>query len=162
MFYNLSRGSTILENTSSTKLVIMVPMEDTKIAQLIKTDMKKRNQSIREYARTVGVSHPTIIAILEGDKPSLDTCKLLAPVLHIPVEEVLRMSELLPPERGVDPEVERIAHLANQLLDDEDKEELIRFLEMKLERQEREKVKNATRYHREPLRSFAVAEKKKP
>jgi transcriptional regulator with XRE-family HTH domain len=71
-------------------------MGDLNLANLIRIEMDRRNLSLRDFAKLSGTTHPTIRLILDGEKPSFDTCEKLAPVLHMSIESVLRAAGLLP------------------------------------------------------------------
>jgi len=120
-----------LENKFIAKLVNMFSMM---LRDLIKEEMNKRNLSIRDFAKLVGVSHPTISAVLNGEEPSFDLCRKLAPVLHIPLESVLLSAGLLPPASPDTEYAEQILHLLRQLSPQE-QEEILELLRFKAERQ---------------------------
>lgn len=101
-------------------------MSQPTIAQLVTDEIARRNLSIRDFARLVGVSHPTISAILSGDTPSYDVCGKLAPVLRTSLDATLRAAGLLPPS-STDPLTEEAEHLLS-LLSPDRREEAIRFI----------------------------------
>lgn len=77
--------------------------------QMIKARMKEENLGIRELARRVGVSHPTITDIVTyGNMPSFDTCNKLSKWLNISEEAGLRKSGLLPLKPETDEWVEEM------------------------------------------------------
>lgn len=119
-----------MENAFSTNLVIIFTMT---LIELIKNEMIKRNLSIREFAKLVGVTHPTISAILEGEEPSYDICRKLAPILHLPLETVLRAAGLLPPVSPDTEYQEEFFHLLSQLSPQE-RQEILELLRFKTER----------------------------
>ena len=84
--------------------------------QIIKTRMKDENLGIRELARKIGVSHPTITEIVTyGNMPSFDTCNKLSKWLNISEETGLRKSGLLPSEPDTDEWVEEMSDKINQI-----------------------------------------------
>jgi transcriptional regulator with XRE-family HTH domain len=86
--------------------------------QLMKNRMKEENLGIRELARRIGVSHPTITDIITyGNMPSFDTCNKLSKWLNIPEEAGLRKAGLLPPEPNSDEWVEEMTDKINQIKD---------------------------------------------
>jgi len=99
------------------------------LKDIVKSEMEKRGLSIREFAKFVGVSHPTISEILNGEEPSYDVCRKLAPVLHLPLERVLRAAGLLPPVDADTEYQEEFFYLLSQLSPQEQQEilELLRF-----------------------------------
>lgn len=77
--------------------------------QMIKARMKEENLGIRELARRIGVSHPTITDIVTyGNMPSFDTCNKLSKWLNISEEAGLRKSGLLPLKPETDEWVEEM------------------------------------------------------
>jgi len=86
--------------------------------QMIKTKMKEENLGIRELARRIGVSHPTITDIITyGNMPSFDTCIKLSKWLNISEETGLRRSGLLPLEPDSDDWVEEMNNKIGQIKD---------------------------------------------
>lgn len=66
--------------------------------KLIKSKMRDENLGIRELARVLGVSHPTVSRIVTyGQQPSFDTCVAIAVWLKKSEITVLREAGLLPP-----------------------------------------------------------------
>jgi len=45
--------------------------------------MNDENVGVREFARRLGVSHPTVSDVLAGGKPSLKTCRAIAKHRHM-------------------------------------------------------------------------------
>jgi len=115
------------------------------LKDLIKEEMDKRNLSIREFSKLVGVSHPTISAILNGDEPSYDLCRKLAHVLHMPLESVLRAAGLLPPVSADTEYEEHILHLFRQLPEEEQRRYL-ELLQFEVERQSNAKQKSRDKH----------------
>ncbi len=68
----------------------------TTLKDIVKSEMEKRGLSIREFAKLVGVSHPTISDILNGEEPSFDVCSKTCPILNLPLERVLRAAGTAP------------------------------------------------------------------
>ena len=115
-------------------MVIMFYMEDIFLVDLVKDEIARRNLSIREFSRLVGVSHPTISSLLNGEVPTYDLCKKLAPILHVPLEQMLRAAGLLPPKPNGNQKLDEALHVLSMLPPD-DLEELIQIARLKLERQ---------------------------
>jgi len=114
------------------------------LKDLLKKEMDRRNLSIRNLAKLVGVSHPTIISVLDGNKPSYDTCKKLAPFLHMPLEAVLRAGGLLDPVPSDTECEEQIIYLLRQLPPEEQKR-YMELLEFEVERQKKKQPKTKSR-----------------
>ena len=86
--------------------------------QVIKARMKEENLGIRELARRIGVSHPTITDIVTyGNMPSFDTCNKLSKWLNISEEAGLRKSGLLPLKPETDEWVEEMNDKIVQIKD---------------------------------------------
>lgn len=80
----------------------------------VKDKMDTDNIGVRELARIVKVSHPTITEIVTyGNMPSFDTCIALSNWLNIPEEAGLRMSGLLKPKQTYDEWVETMNYRLN-------------------------------------------------
>ena len=72
---------------------------------------------VRDAARLIGVSHPTVIDILNGKTPSFDVCTKIARAFGLPPETVFRAAGLLPPVSGED--FTDWLHMLEQLPQDE-------------------------------------------
>ena len=85
---------------------------------MIKARMKEENLGIRELARRIGVSHPTITDIVTyGNMPSFETCNKLSKWLNISEEAGLRKSGLLPLKPESDEWVEEMNNKIAQIKD---------------------------------------------
>ena len=63
----------------------------------LKGELESRNLGIREGARLIGISHPTLSDIVtNGKRPSFETCIAIASAFQMQPEKVLRLSGLLP------------------------------------------------------------------
>ena len=70
----------------------------TEFILFLKDKMKEQNLGIRELARVLGVSHPTVSRVVTyGHQPSFDTCLAIAEWLKQSQIFVLREAGLLPP-----------------------------------------------------------------
>lgn len=105
---------TKLVNTFIYKAVNMFYME-SKLGNLLVTEMKKRNLSSRDVAKSVNISHPLIGNIINGDQPSFETCIKLAPFLQLPDVEVMRIAGLIKPVPETTSEKEKLIYLFNKL-----------------------------------------------
>jgi len=139
-----------MEETITTNLVIMVLMA---LKDIVKLEMEKKGLSIREFAKLVGVSHPTISDILNGEEPSFDVCRKLAQILNLPLEGVLRAAGLLPPVSEDTEYQEEVLYLLSQLPPDEQR----RYLELLRFEVERQKSKTQSPSRKEkPARSVLI------
>lgn len=100
------------------------------------TNMQTNNLGIRETARRAGISHPLISDILNGGKPSLETCSVLAELFKTPPEEILRLAGLLPPKAEKDVIMERADYLMERLSPAK-QQQAIEYLEFLLTREEK-------------------------
>lgn len=104
----------------------------------IKHRMETENLGIRQLARKIGVSHPTVTELVTyGKKPSFDTCLALAEWLNQSPVSVLREAGLLPPGPGDEIVFEDWKFLLDQLTSAE-AEELREIAQMKIERRKRD------------------------
>jgi transcriptional regulator with XRE-family HTH domain len=86
--------------------------------QMIKARMKEENLGIRELARRIGVSHPTVTDIVTyGNMPSFDTCNKLSKWLNISEETGLRKAGLLPLKPDTDDWVEEMNDKITRITD---------------------------------------------
>lgn len=93
---------------------------------------KERGWGIRDAARVIGVSHPTISEISTyGKQPSFDTCVALANTFEVSPVWVMVLAGLLPEEtkNGYDLIIKNVVHQMGQM-DDVDKKEINDFTEM--------------------------------
>lgn len=119
--------------------------------QMIKARMKEENLGIRELARRIGVSHPTITDIVTyGNMPSFETCNKLSKWLNISEEAGLRKSGLLPLKPESDEWVEEMNNKIAQIKDPTRREMAKKVLDTLVEdehsgqhqRQEKSKTKS--------------------
>jgi transcriptional regulator with XRE-family HTH domain len=107
-------------------------MEKKKLVDLINEEISKRNLSIRDFAKLVGVSHPTISAILNGDTPTYDVCVKLAPVLHISLANTLQIAGLLPNNSIKSEKQDKLLYFFNQLPENLQMN-IIRYVQLQLD-----------------------------
>ena len=126
--------------------------KNTQLSDWLNTHMQLDNLGTRETARRAGISHPLISDILNGGKPSLETCSVLAELFKTPPEEVLRMAGLLPPKAQKDVIKERADYLM-QRLSPEKQQQAVEFLEFLVKQEE--KGEQHGRPNRRPAKSEA-------
>jgi transcriptional regulator with XRE-family HTH domain len=109
----------------------------------LKSEMNDRNLGIRDTARLVGVSHPTISEIVtNGKMPSYDVCIALATAFQKPHIWVLRLASLLPmAEDDAEWEIWK-AKLAK--FSPENRQRFLRLMETELQYQEEQTQRTAT------------------
>jgi len=89
---------------------------ETAIVSFLRKLMERRKRLPSQLAKTIGVSHPTVIRWLSGDDvPSTASCRKLAAYSGVPVVEILSMAGHLPEIAEVPParwpEFREYAHL---------------------------------------------------
>jgi transcriptional regulator with XRE-family HTH domain len=124
--------------------------EGEKLINAIQAELERRNLSIREFARLVGVSHPTISNILNGSKPTFELCEKLAPVLRISLVSVLYLAGLIPQTANIQTEEQQFLYLLH-LMDETTRDELLAFMKFKLEHKDANN--KATSRGKKPARS---------
>ncbi len=112
-------------------------MVESELNVLLNTEMKRRNLSLRDTAKLVGISHPVIANILAGETPSFETCIKIAPFLHMQEIQVMRIAKLIKPISSLTEEKEELLYLFDQLPDQE-KRSLLRFIRATLDAIKRE------------------------
>lgn len=101
--------------------------------------MDDDNLGVREFARRVGVSHPTISDILAGGKPSLKTVEAIAKYKRMPVSSVLQIAKIIQPPKMGDG-ADELVHI-NEMLNRENQEDVLDYAKLKLKKQEKDKKK---------------------
>jgi len=114
----------------------------------LKLNMETKNFGVRETARMAGISHPLISDIINGGKPSYETCLALGNLFKTPPEEVFRLAGLLPSKPKQDILMERADYLIEQLSPANQKKaieylEFLIFQEEKGEQREKQNRQNA-------------------
>jgi DNA-binding XRE family transcriptional regulator len=83
-------------------------------------------------AKKAHINQAAISRILSGQaKPSVDTCKSFARVFGIPVEEVYLAAGILSPKKD-DRLIKLIIHLAEQLPNEEEKQDAAEYIRLRL------------------------------
>lgn len=119
-----------MENISSTNSVILFCIMQTvppEFVHWLEDRLNEKNWGIREAARHIGVSHPTISDILTvGKTPSFDTCIAIARTFKAHPVYVLKLAGLLPKDSTdlEDKETGEMLMLFSQLSEDQ-QEQLI-------------------------------------
>lgn len=124
--------------------------EKFQLSEWLTTNMQIHNLSTRETARRAGISHPLISDILNGGKPSLETCTVLAVLFNSPPEQVLRLAGLLPPKPVKDVIQERADYLMERL-SQERQQQAIEFLEFLVSQEQKGEARG--RPNRRPAES---------
>jgi transcriptional regulator with XRE-family HTH domain len=132
----MSIVSTKLEDTYFTKVVrLLFVNEKIELASWLTSMMEKDNMGVREAARKIGVSHPTVSDILEGFQPSYATCQKVATAYKVPLTLVLQMANLLVQENLADDRKQEIDFIYDKL-NDEGRDELLEQGRLRLRIQE--------------------------
>ncbi len=98
----------------------------------LQSEIAARNWSLSELARRAHLSRGTLSNIINGNKGIGEaTCQSLARALHFPPEEVFRKAGLLPPKLDESPLDSRIQHLVSTLATEEDKRDILAYVELR-------------------------------
>lgn len=95
----------------------------------LRGQMERREWSVTRLARELGINHGTVSQWLSGDRhPSPASCKRIADVLFVDLDEVLTIAGHRDPDLDVDPNApgEQIAALARRIAWSEDRYEAVR------------------------------------
>ncbi|MGI6739863.1 MAG: helix-turn-helix transcriptional regulator [Brevefilum sp.] len=104
---------------------------DSKLGNLLVAEMKRRNLSSRDVAKIVGVSHPIIGNIINGEKPSFETCVKIAPFLRKSDVEVMREAGLIKPVSEITSQKEELLYKFDQL-NENDRQTILDMMEFLL------------------------------
>lgn len=102
-----------------------------KFGQWLLDELEKREMSQSDLARRSGLSQGTIsnmISSTRGVGP--DSLRAIAKALRLPIEQVYRAANLLPPPPDVDEEMEQILNEFDNL-SKQDQQEVLAFIHMK-------------------------------
>jgi len=102
--------------------------------------MEDDNLGVRELARAIGVSHPTVSELLATGKASLKTYKALAKYARMPLTNVLKIANVLSDPKS-DEKTQEVVYIMGSL-NEVNKEDVSDYAKMKLQKQERETKKN--------------------
>lgn len=129
-----------------TKPVIILTMSEKsqEFIDWLNQEMRARNWSIRNTARMAEISHGSLSNIINGAKPSFETCLALAEAFQDDPIFVMRLAHLLPPAAGQLKLLQRIGHILEKI-PETDQEEIIDFMQLKLDRYEREEKERLER-----------------
>lgn len=104
-------------NEIFTELVTIIDMEkvsSTEFVQWINSEMDNRGWSLRFTAKMGGISHSALSLVISGGQVSYETCVALAKAFNMPKEVVFVKAGLLE-SPVIDPELDELAHLFQQL-----------------------------------------------
>jgi transcriptional regulator with XRE-family HTH domain len=76
----------------NTRQTMMAENEDL-MAKLLSETMAENGLSMRQAAKQIGVSHATIMRVLNGDPSDLETARKIAGWLRVPVVDLLDLQE---------------------------------------------------------------------
>lgn len=143
---------------TTTKLVIFSDMKKApkEFVEFFNKELKMRNAGVREAARIIGVSHPTISDIVTyGKAPSFDTCVAIAKAFNLPEENILRMAGLLKSKPRESMMIEEISFIFDSL-PEQDREEILQIARMKLSLKERRRGAHEAGNHHTRLNNNSV------
>jgi len=124
--------------------------EHSNLAELVQSTMDADNLGVREFARRLGVSHPTVSDILAGGEPSLKTLRALAKYKRMSLSVLLKSAHMDDAPVTDDEYTKEAAFLVSNLRNRSDKEDVTDYARMKLEKQEKGVKKSASNRNRVP------------
>lgn len=93
-----------------------MPTDKPTFADLVNAALADRGMIPADLARETKMDSGAISNILKGRRsPSIDTCKLIAKALNLPLEVVYRWADYLPENKDADPITEEVVHLMSEL-----------------------------------------------
>lgn len=124
---------TTLVHPPNTKSVSIFYVEEkVGLSQVVSDEMNKRNLGLRETAKIIGTSHPTLMRALAGETITFEFGLQLAPFLGMKPERVFRLAGLLPPVPERTEAHEQVLHLWDQL-SEADKTTILRMMAVMIE-----------------------------
>lgn len=107
----------------------------------LKEELENRGISQYAFGKMIGVTSTHINHLINNRrKPSADMLESIARGLHLPQEEVFRRAGILPPISPKSEQKEKLIYLFDQFPENE-KEDLLTYMEIKLMMLEDERVK---------------------
>lgn len=119
--------------------------EMSKFSEWLFQELKDRDMSQSQLAKATGLTRQAISYYLseKSKRPDDDALKVIAHVFKIPVEEIYRAANILPPTTEDDELDKKIMHLV-KLLPYSEKEKFAKRLELETEFYERPKPTRST------------------
>ena len=120
----------------------------------LRAEIGYRNLSIREAAKLIGVSHPTVSNIYSyGNQPSLNVARKMAKAFKRSDEEILRLAGLLLTETADDGIIERVEHILGNYKYPETKERALAYLDFLRVEEEKGEYRARAAQHPAPSKS---------
>jgi transcriptional regulator with XRE-family HTH domain len=134
-----------------------------RFSEWLSARLSERNLSQAELARRAGVTQATISLVLsENRNPGTEFCEKVARALRMPPEEVFRAAGLLPARADTNPLDERIRYLISTLPTQEDKEDVLAYIEMRTRIAEQRKKTGTRRNVAEERGKYETKKRSKP
>lgn len=113
-----------MEITVYSKSVNLYPMPakqaPIEFVEKVKAKMETDNLGVRDLAKILGISHPTVTELVtHGNRPSVDTCLALAKWLKQSDVSTLREAGILPPDPSDEINFEDWKNLLQQMTKEE-------------------------------------------
>lgn len=89
-----------------------------------------KSLGVREAARKIGVSHPTVSGLLDGVLPSEGTCVRISTAYDIPADYVLRKAGYLPPATQQEELVEKVL-FELKTLPEEEYPDVVKYIQLR-------------------------------
>ncbi len=131
-----------MENIFTANSVILITMKEApeNFVIFLKDLFRSNNLGIREAARLIGVSHPTISDIITyGKRPSINTCIAIAKAFNLPEMMIIRLAYDLQPGPDDDIIFDDWREILKQLPEDK-REQLWKIAEIYLNDERKEKT----------------------
>lgn len=118
--------------------VIVTTVDNLSFSDWLTTQLQEKGMSQADLARKSGVTRQAINNYVNGmrQSPDMNSVKKIARALGVPVEEVLRITNILPPTT-IPPELERLRFILG-LLPPDRQEDLVNYAEYLYQQQERQ------------------------
>jgi transcriptional regulator with XRE-family HTH domain len=111
-------------------------MNENELSAWINSIMEKRNLGVREIAKKVGVSHPTILIAINDGKASFETCKKLSKAFNVPLDFVLKKAGHINITSSKDEWLEEINFIYGKLENKQDRLEILEQSRLRMRIQE--------------------------
>jgi len=114
--------------------------------------LKDNDLGVREAARKIGISHPMVLDMQNGARPTEGSCAKIAIAFNFPADFVLSLAGYRPAGKK-DKLVELIEHLTAQLPTEEDKNDVAEYIRLRLRIAE-DRGKHATIESKRPKKTL--------
>lgn len=139
----------VITREKVTSVIMFFTMDKSSFVEWLEDQLDERTWTPSELSRRSGISQSAISLVLNGErKPGNAFCDGIAKAFKMPPDTVHRLAGLLPVKPNDDSTVSEITTIYHEL-DDENRQDLLDYARLRLQKQERGTEKNAKR-HRVP------------